>query len=44
MNRSTAMPRMLTDLKFWALAAALAWVVAVTVTIALAPEFALVAQ
>ncbi len=38
------MPRLLTNLKFWALTAALAWIVAVTVAIAVAPEFALGAR
>ena len=39
-ERSEAVLRMLTNLKFWALTTALVWVVVVTVIIATNPEFA----
>lgn len=38
------MPRMLTNLKFWALTATLTWIVAVTAVITMNPEYALGAQ
>ncbi|NIJ13954.1 hypothetical protein FHU38_004298 [Saccharomonospora amisosensis] len=38
------MSRMLTNLKFWALTATLAWIVVVTAVITMNPEYALGAR